>query len=93
MNERRPRRMPDIPIETSSDTLLVHNPRTEKVHVLNAAAGFVLERCDGERTVEQLAHELARESSVSADLRKDVERIISEFVALGLVDVAMSAQA
>jgi coenzyme PQQ biosynthesis protein PqqD len=51
---------------------------------LNATAAAVLELCDGERTVDQIATTLSRRFG-EADVRSDVEQLLAEIVTHGLL--------
>ena len=93
MEEPKPRRAADLVIETSNDATLVHNPRTEKVHILNASAAFILARCDGQHSLQELAHALASDSRASHDLQADVEAIFREFRNFELIELPTPAQA
>ena len=77
-----PQRFDDLAIERSSDSLLVHNPRSDQVHVLNLAAGLVLDHCDGSQSIEQISTALVKSLP---DAHNDVASIILEFADLGLI--------
>ena len=52
--------------------------------VLNGTAADVLELCDGERTIEDIAQELSPRYQ-GADVRDDVERLVTAIAEKGLV--------
>ncbi len=54
---------------------------------LNASAAAVFELCDGARSVDDIVHELARRFP-GADLAADVDELLEQVGALGLVQDA-----
>lgn len=75
-----------LEVKTVGAEVLVHDARLGKIHVLNATGGRVLELCDGTRTSNLIARELAAETGhdVTA-IDRDVTAILAEFSTLGLV--------
>lgn len=77
-----------IELRHVADELLVHDPAGASVHVLNATAGNVLELCDGTRTLGDIAAAVrAGVNDPHAPVERDVDRIVGEFVRLGLLDL------
>jgi hypothetical protein len=65
---------------------VVLDPVGNQVHRLNSSASYVWERCDGRRSVEEIAAELAAEHTIALDdVLADVQRVIREFGELGLL--------
>lgn len=65
---------------------LAYDLATETAHVLNAAAGVVLQTSDGVTRVDDLASQWSEASGTDADvIRGDIESIIESFTDLGLV--------
>jgi len=82
-----PTRASGLNVKTVDDQVLVHDPRKEKVHVLNLSAGRVLELADGSRDVVKISQELADESSAQvAIVQPEVEAILKAFSELELVN-------
>jgi pyrroloquinoline quinone biosynthesis protein D len=61
----------------------------ERGLVLSASAAAIAVRCDGERTVEAIARELATEANAEvAVVSRDVEAFVAEMVTRGLMELA-----
>ena len=61
----------------------------ERGLVLGASAAAIAARCDGERTIEAIAAELATETRADPDVvRRDVASFVAEMVARGLLEIA-----
>lgn len=54
-----PRQQESISEYEVGDEVILYDPRSDNVHVLNGTAAVVWWLCDGEHTVEQIAGELA----------------------------------
>lgn len=66
---------------------LVLDRQSEKVHQLNAAASFILKRCDGASSVRSIAEELAQAYGLPlANAEYDVAATIKRFQELGLLN-------
>jgi len=90
----KPMRRPGLEIRTVGTEVLVHDPDRGKVHVLNASGGKVIELCDGTRTVAEVAVYLAGVYSIDIGrAQSDVKRVLGEFEALGIVELALQAPA
>jgi hypothetical protein len=84
----RPKIVGDVEIRRVGADVLVHDQVHDQVHVLNATAGFVLERCDGTRSTSEIAMALSLASGVEfAHVNLDVEAVLSEFAAVKLVAI------
>jgi methyltransferase-like protein len=71
---------------TAGNDVVVHDSEHERVHVLNKTAAYILQSCDGRRTVRAIAEDLSlRTGATSARTFPDVERILTELHALELV--------
>ena len=83
-----PKQKPGLEISTVGDEVLVHDVQREKVHVLNMSAGKILELCDGTRTMEAVAADVARLYSIGTDrVQADVDRAVGEFKGLGILEL------
>jgi len=81
-----PTRASGLNVKRVDNQVLVHDPRKEKVHVLNLSAGRVLELSDGSRDVAEISRELADESSAQVTIvQPEVEAILKTFSELELI--------
>lgn len=70
---QRPRRRPGVLERQEGDEIELAAPGTDRFFVLNVSARAIWELCDGERTVEAIADELAvRFDASDADILADV---------------------
>jgi hypothetical protein len=82
-----PRSHAELIIEPIDVGAVVHDARTQKVHVLNTSAAAILQLCDGTRTVPVIVAEVLPKTGASvAQVHDDVSRILGEFRAMRLVD-------
>lgn len=77
-----PARRPDLEIQDVGTEVIVHNPQSKSIHVLNRSAGVVLRACDGETPVTAVQERL---NAGTADVASDVQRVLSDFGTLGLL--------
>ncbi len=64
----RPRVSPACHARDLDGEKVVYDPTTHEVVVLNATAAFILERCDGEHSVEEIARELVERYDAPAEV-------------------------
>jgi hypothetical protein len=84
--QSRPSPMPGIETQTTGNELLVHDTAKAKVHVVNATAGRIFMLCDGDRAVAEIVDSVVAEWGIEPELaRVDVERVLADFVQLGLL--------
>ena len=75
-----------LEIRNAGGEVLVHDTSNGKIHVLNATAGSILERCDGATSIDQIAQDLAtRTGADRATVSRDVASICERFQSLGLI--------
>ncbi len=75
-----PRCTPNLEMRAAGGELLVHEPSTGHIHVLNAMAGRVLKQCDGSTTLAQIVDDLV--AATHADIARvelDVAGICADF--------------
>jgi hypothetical protein len=84
----RPRRARDLPIRELPDGETVVLTPSGAALVLNATASIVVYFADGERTVEQIADEIATHApgTARAQVLADVERIVGELAEAGCLE-------
>jgi hypothetical protein len=84
----QPRRTDGLSVRVVDGDVLVHDALHEKVHVLNASAGRVLELCDGTRSAADIARSLSASSgALLAVVTTDVVAILGEFADAGIVEL------
>jgi hypothetical protein len=80
------RRVSSLPYQKLNDEVLVVDPRTREVHLLNVTATRVWDLLETPQTSEQLLALLSEEFDAPADaLRADVESLLGDLGAKGLV--------
>ena len=78
---------PSIELREIGDQVLVHDRRSEKVHVINVTAAEVLRACDGVTPMQTLVERLASRGNVDpARVAGDVREICERFRALQILD-------
>ena len=76
----------DLIIRQVDDDFVIYDPLRDRTLLLNLTAAAVLDHCDGDHTVEEMASEIARIFAVEAlDIRADVESIVAYLVTHGLL--------
>jgi Coenzyme PQQ synthesis protein D (PqqD) len=71
--------------QTGTD-VIVHDPSSEQIHVLNRAAGAVLELCDGAHDPAAIAASLAAATGAPPErVLPDVEAVLATFRELRFV--------
>lgn len=82
------RRVSSLPFQKMNDEVLVVDPRTREVHLLNATATRIWDLLERPRTREELVAALAEEFDAPAEvLRADLVASLAELGAKGLVGV------
>jgi hypothetical protein len=83
----RPRRRSDVAVRDVDGDTVVLDRTAEKIHRLNSTAGFIWQRCDGRRTVGDIAEELAGAFEVVPEVAHEaVVTAIRQLDGLGLLD-------
>ena len=89
-----PRKAADVLELDMEDGLIVYNHDSSLVHHLNPSAALVWRICDGEASVTQLSAEVAEEYSlVRQNVQRDLQGLVAELDALGLVGDARPSTA
>ena len=89
-----PRKAADVLELDMEDGLIVYNHDSSLVHHLNPSAALVWRICDGEASVTQLSAEVAEEYSlVRQNVQRDLQGLVAELDALGLVEDARPSTA
>lgn len=74
-------------------TCLLFDERSDEGHTLNASGALVWDYCDGERTADEIAQELADLLPQEPQVRADTMRLLEEFAERGLLLSAADAGA
>jgi len=80
------RRVSSLPFQKMNDEVLVVDPRTREVHLLNVTATRIWDLLETPRTAEEISAALAAEFDAPVEvLRADVAASLAELGAKGLV--------
>lgn len=81
-----PRARPDLDVRPAGGESLVHDPASGKVHVLNAMAARILQRCDGATALSTIAEEIVASTGAPRErVEIDVTRVCEDFRSKGLL--------
>ena len=80
-DEDRRRLDRELAPEPREASVLLHAPETGEVHCLSPAAAFLLERCDGSKSVEEVV------AVIPAAARREAERCVRELAGAGLLEL------
>lgn len=81
-----PKKVDQLEIRTVGGEVLVHDVATGKVHVLNEVAGRVLELCDGSRSAQAIAEDIAGATGEDiAIVGPDVDAVLEQFASFELL--------
>jgi hypothetical protein len=76
----------ELEFRVAGNDVVVHDAASERVHVLNKTAAFILQACDGTRSPEAIAADLSASTGAPcAQTLPDVERALSTLRELHLV--------
>ena len=82
------RRVSTLPFQKMKDETLVVDPRTRKVHLLNTTATRIWDLLEAPHTTAEVVAALAAEFEAAPEtLRGDVDKLLAELRARGLVAV------
>jgi PqqD family protein of HPr-rel-A system len=85
-------RVPHVVLSRTGDEAVLIDEKRGSAHVVNHTAAELWELCDGEPTVPELTEALAdaygveRSAGARSSVRQDVERMLTLFGELGLVE-------
>jgi Coenzyme PQQ synthesis protein D (PqqD) len=74
------------------DELVLYDPKTDKAYLLNRSAAAIWDLCDGERSLPELAAELAGGAVSGEGLLQEVASAIERLCAEGLLEPPGSVQ-
>lgn len=82
----RPAGRSDLLLRPVDEDLLLYDTFSDEVILLNGSAALVFELCDGTRTADEIAEEVARPFGRDAGrVARDVRSVLAEFAASGLL--------
>lgn len=77
---QKPRRVSRVIQYEIDGEVVLYDPKRDRVHNLNSTAAFIWQLCDGSRTVDEVALDVAMHYGVDfAVTRVDVARILEQF--------------
>ncbi len=77
----------DLSLQRVDGELLLMDGEKERLHQVNEVGTFILERCDGERTVDDIVSDIVDRYSVSKKrAAQDTEALLQEMRTLGIVN-------
>ena len=83
----RPSLRADLIVRAVEDDFVVYDPVSDRTALLNVSAAAVLEFCDGRRSTEEVAVEVARFFSQDLEqVEKDVRATVKQFSSQGWFD-------
>jgi hypothetical protein len=86
----RPKRRSDVSIREVEDDTVVLDRAAEQIHRLNSTASFIWHRCDGRRTVREIADELAGSFDVDPEAANEAVVVaLRQLDQRGLLDHAL----
>jgi pyrroloquinoline quinone biosynthesis protein D len=81
-----PRPIPGVQGRDSGDECLFRDPDGERIHVLNGTAREIYLLCDGSRSTDEVAREIAARYEVDAAVAQaDVAELVDALVRLGIL--------
>ena len=82
-----PKRRTNLSARLVEGEMVVLDRHAERIHQLNATASFIWDRCDGDRSLEQIAGGIMEAFDVAWETAaQDVARTVREFADLGLLE-------
>ncbi len=82
--ERHPRQVEGLEISSAADGFVVFDPDRDRVHYLNHTAILILELCDGENSVADIAGFLRDSYALPTPPLDEVRECVDNFVREGL---------
>lgn len=83
----KPRHRGALATEEVEEDLLLYDSDKDHVHLLNVSASAIFELCDGTRTAQEIAQEIAKlVTPGDHDIGKDVGQTLGELREKGLIE-------
>lgn len=81
-----PRSAPGLALRAAAGEVLVHDPATGRIHILNRTGARVLRACDGTRTLAAIVDDLVSETGAErSGVASDVLAVCDSFRSQGLI--------
>lgn len=74
----------------SPEAILLVNPKSREVHVVNEGALIIWWLCDGTRNIGQIRAEIEKHFIVNEEICIAIDKLIGELIAVGLLEVVES---
>jgi Coenzyme PQQ synthesis protein D (PqqD) len=84
MSERF-RKIPNLEVNEVPDGYVIYQSDRDRVHFLNSTAAAILELCDSEHSLEDIAEILKAAYDLDAAPEEDIRRSVESLVAEGLI--------
>jgi hypothetical protein len=69
-----------------ADEILFYDAKNDRVHILNATARAIYLRCDGTRSVEEIARDLVAEFDTDLETATtDLRTVLGQLIGLGVL--------
>jgi hypothetical protein len=84
-----PKMKQNLNIKVVENEVMVYDPANEKIHVINQAAGEILNLCDGQNNPEIIKKKISDLYGLAdryEDICRDVDEILLAFNNLGILD-------
>lgn len=88
-----PLRADGLEIDEAGDGFIVFDPLRDRVHYLNHTAALVLELATGDHSAEDIASWIARAYALDRPPTADIERLIDDLTAEGLLQDGQALKA
>jgi methyltransferase-like protein len=80
-----PKRVPDLDINTADEGFIIYQAERDRVHYLNPTAVFILELCDGERSISEITELVKEAYGLPESPASLVEEVIEKMKLEGLL--------
>jgi hypothetical protein len=82
-----PKRRTNVSSRTVEGETVVLDRSNEQIHQLNQTASYIWERCDGVRTLQAIAQQLAESFAIDGETAaRDVTTVVAQFHTLHLLE-------
>ena len=87
MTGKKPKLRDHIVVREEDFGAILFDPQRGRMHRVNKTGLFIVQRCDGERTVDEIVSELASSESVSKEkVAEDVGKFLSSLQERELIE-------
>src|SRR5579883_2430397 len=76
----------DLEIRPVGGEVIVHDVASGQIHIINKTAALVLDLCDGDRTIDDVAAEFQQACDIDRSrAESDVREVVEQFIRSGIV--------